>query len=59
MFMDTKIINQCTEGSFNGSMTFAETIKKLNQIDILFYNVDLITMTKTTYNTTNLFYIEK
>jgi uncharacterized protein YbcV (DUF1398 family) len=56
--MNIQTIKECTEGSFNGSMAFPEVIKKLHQIGIQSYNVDLISMTKTSYDIKNLFHTQ-
>lgn len=49
MSIDSAVIQECTQGSFNGSMTFEEVVRRLGAAGVERYEADLVRMEKTYY----------
>ena len=49
MMLDSAVIQECTQGSINGSMTFLEVVQRLGAAGVERYEVDLVRMEKTCY----------
>lgn len=47
--LDSAVIQECTQGSINGSMTFPEVVQRLGAAGVERYEVDLVRMEKTSY----------
>lgn len=54
--MDTKTIDECKELSFSGKMAFPEVVKKLLDIGVERYTVDLVKCENTYYGDNNEVY---
>lgn len=49
MSLDSAVIQECTKGSFDGTVTFPEVVQRLSAIGVERYEVDLIRLEKTCY----------
>jgi len=49
MVLDSPVLQECTQGSFDGTMTFPEVVQRLGAIGVERYDVDLARLAKTTY----------
>jgi len=58
-YMNIDTIRECTEGSFNGTLTFPEVVRKLAEIGIESYVVDLISLKKTVYGKSEGYFEEE
>lgn len=49
MMLDSAVIQECTKGSFESTMTFPEVVQRLSAAGVERYEVDLIRLEKTCY----------
>lgn len=49
MGLDSSVIQECTRGSFAGTVTFPEVVQRLGAIGVERYDADLVRLAKTYY----------
>lgn len=57
--MDTKVIDECSHGSLADTLSFPEVVKRLMQVNVERYSVDLVRMEKYFYGKNGETYLQK